>query len=60
MSQPDLKMIGESLFYKYGIFTINEQEDCRETAYNLVDFLEYLRLIVGIFLSFSFLFNENI
>lgn len=46
MSQPDLKMIGESLLYKYGIFTITEQDDCREAAHNLVDFLEYLRLIV--------------
>ena len=46
MSQPDLKILAESLFYKHGIFPINEQDDCRETAQNLVDFLQCLRLIV--------------
>jgi len=40
-------MIAESLLYKNRLFTIKEQEDCRETAQNLVDFIEYLQLIVS-------------
>jgi hypothetical protein len=48
MSCPDLKMIAESLLYKNCLFTIKEQEDCRESAQNLVDFIQHLRLSVSI------------
>lgn len=53
VSCPDLKIIAESLLYKNGIFTIIDQEDCRETARNLTDFIQYLQLIVcSLFFSF--------
>ncbi|CAF4010348.1 unnamed protein product [Rotaria sordida] len=52
MSRPDLKIIAESLLYKYCLFKINQEEDCRETARNLVDFIEYLRLIFDEIKSF--------
>ncbi|CAF3428145.1 unnamed protein product [Rotaria socialis] len=52
MSCPDFKIIAELLLYKNHLFTINEQEDCRETARNLVDFIEYLRLIFNEIKSF--------
>ena len=49
MSCPDLKLITESLLYKARLFTIKEREDCRETAENLVQLIEYLRLTVNYF-----------
>jgi hypothetical protein len=48
MTRPDLKIIAESLLYLNRLFTIEEREKCRETAKNLVDFIEYLRLIVSL------------
>ena len=54
-------MIAESLLYKNRIFTIKEQEDCRETAQNLVDFIQYLRLIVSLFqISYPYLLTKSI
>jgi hypothetical protein len=50
ISCPDLKILAESLLYKNRLFTITEQEDCRETAQNLVNFIQYLRLIVSYFI----------
>ncbi|CAF3967545.1 unnamed protein product, partial [Rotaria sp. Silwood1] len=52
MSCPDLKIIAELLLYKNYLFTINQQKDCRETARNLVDFIEYLQLIFDEMKSF--------
>jgi hypothetical protein len=41
-------MIVESLLYLNRLFTIEEREKCRKTAKNLVDFIEYLRLVVSL------------
>lgn len=46
MSYPDLKLVSESLLYKSGLFTIKEQEDCRETAENLVYFIQSIQFLV--------------
>lgn len=42
----DLKMLIRSLFYQHRIFSMKEQEDCRETSENLYFFLESFQQIV--------------
>jgi hypothetical protein len=60
ISRPDLKVLAESLLYKNRLFTITEQEDCRETAQNLVDFIQYLRLIVSLLFRTEFSFENQL
>ena len=47
MTCPDFKIIAQSLLYKNCLFTLNQHENCHETAQNLIDFIQYLRLTVS-------------
>ena len=60
MSCPDLKMLIQSLFYQNQLFTMKEQEDCRETSDNLFYTIEYLHHLVrfALFLIIEFVHFE--
>ena len=60
MSCPDLTQIIQALLFEHRLFSIKEQEDCRETAGNLFHLIEYLQILVRLFSSSSSLFDVDL